>query len=434
MDTPPQIPPSQPATPPRGKGLAIWVIALIVLAPVLAIISILAVIALPSFKAVKEKTQEAEVAHKAAQPPATPIDDPQKVRALKFGETLATAMTEGKVDELSRLTNLDAFTERTFAGSGLPDAARAGFRNSVGKKPGGLLAQLAGAKARAIRFRERDGFPALTMRILPPGGGANFVDVLIKPEGESFMIVDLYGYLFGSYSSAEARQAMVLMQAQDGGVISRLLGVKGGDKKSSDLLMNMFRQMGNNDPKSVHHTYEELPEAVRLARSPYVLHLQALQTLQSDPLYAEIYAHMLENAREVLGKDTATDLLLVDSYFIKTDYKGAQRCLDNVMSAVGEDAYLYHLKGVAAIKDSDFEGAERSLAVAEKLEPELIELVDLRLQVRAAKKDYVGVVTELNRFAKATGAKLTPMIFNEPVYAGFKQSAEFVDWAKSVKP
>ena len=135
----------------------------------------------------------------------------------------------------------------------------------------------------------------------------------------------------------------------------------------------------------------------------------------------------------LLGKDSATDLLLVDLYSIRKDFTGVQNCIQNVLKAVGEDAYLHNLSGMAAMQAGDLKKAAESLAAAKKIEPNLVSLVDLELQVRAGNGDFAGVVTELRRFAKATGAKITPAMLGEPIYEAFKKSPEFGEWAKSVR-
>ena len=435
MDTPPPLPPSlPPIQPPKvKKGVPGWVIALIVVAALLLIVGVLAAIAIPAFLKVQERARQIKVTQVEAAKPPPPLDDSQQQRAIKFAEQLASDVNAGKLDAMSAYVDYEAMTERVFADASFPSDARQGFISGMKEKKGGLLAQLAGSSMKLLRFHQRDGFPSLTMRVLPTGGGVNYIDLLVKPQGDTFKVVDMFGYLFGSYSSTDARQAMVLMLEQDSSLLSKALGIKGGDRKSMDLLLNMFRQMSNNDPRSVQNTYEKLPDAVKKSRPAFVANLQALQTLQNEPVFSEIYAHVLEIAPTVLGKDSATDLLLVDLYFMRKDYSGVQNCIQNVLKAVGEDAYLHNLSGMAAVQAGDFKKAAESLAAAKKIEPALIALVDLELQVMAGEGDFVGVVAELRRFAKATGAKLTPAMLVEPVYDAFKKSPEFSEWAKSVQ-
>lgn len=410
-----------------------WLIGLLVAIPLLSIIAILAAIAIPAYNVVQKKARDMKAGEEAAKPPPAPLNDEQQRRAIDFAMQVGKAVGASNLEAMSAQVDFDAFSARVFADTSLPLPMRVGFTTAMKDKKGGLLAQLASSQMKMLRFHERDGFPAVTMRLLPPTGGVNYFDLLVRKDGDSFKVVDLYGYLFGSYSSAESRQAMVLMQEQDTNAIARVLGISSGDKKSVDLLLNMFRQMGNHDPRSVQHTYEQLPPAIQKTRPAFVANLQALQALQSQPEYAAIYAHALENARTILGTDASTDLLLVDLYFINKDYQGVQRCMANVRKVVGEDAYLHHLSGMAAIKANDVKSAEASLAVAEKLDPTLSALVDLRLQVRAAKGDFAGVVAELQRFTKTTGTKLTPAMLGEPVYDAFKKSPEFTEWAKTVR-
>lgn len=435
MDTPPPLPPSLPnsnSQPPK-RGISGGMIAIIVTVAVLIVVAIIAALAFPAYNAIQKKAKEVNAQNQAAvKPPEKPITDEQKQKAMKFAEQVAANINAGKGEAVSAMTDFEGVAMRTFADTDLPFPERAGFKKGISGKPGGLLAQVIGAKVRPLRFHERDGFPAVTIRVLPATGGVNYFDLLLRPDGESFKIIDLYGYLFGSFSSAEARQAMVMMMGQDTNAIARLLGVSGGDKKSMELIMNMFRQMSNGDAKSVHHTYELLPEKIQRSRPAFIAHVQALQSLQSDPVFGELYAHTLGTARSVLGNESAMDLLLVDLYFFRKDFKGVHECLERVHQQVGDDAYLFHLMGMGAIKDKDYKLATECLKNAEKVEPELMDLVDLRLQVRAANGDFAGVVAEMQRFTKATGAKLTPTVFSEPVYDDFKRSPEFANWAKSL--
>lgn len=425
--------PSNPPPPQPKKGLSGCMIAVLVAIPAVIVIAILAALAVPAFNIVQKKAREAKATAQATTPPAKPFDDARQKRAMEFAAALGRDVRQKNEEAMSQFINTEAFTARVFAGTSLPFNARAGFSSAIKEKKGGLLTQLAGSRMTMLRFRQRDGFPAVTMRVEPVGGGVNYIDLLVHEDGDSFKVVDLYGYLFGSWSSAESRQAMVLMQEQDTSSIAQVLGISGGDKKSIDLLMNMFRQMGNRDPRSVQHTYEQLPPALQKSRPAFTANLQALQQLQSLPEYSPIYAHALENAGTILGKDAATDLLLVDLYFINKDYTGVKRCMANVRKAVGPDAYLDHLEGIAAIRAQDYKAAEASLAAAEKLDPDLTALVDLRMQVRAAKGDFAGVITELKRFISDTGARLTPEVFDEPVYDALKKSPEFKEWAESLR-
>ena len=85
---------------------------------------------------------------------------------------------------------------------------------------------------------------------------------------------------------------------------------------------------------------------------------------------------------------------------------------------------------MVAVKDGDQATAESCLIEAEKLEPDLVDLGDLRLQSCALKRDFAGVVSELLRFArKYKGHGITPRMLTEPVFDEFKKSPEFAEWA-----
>jgi tetratricopeptide (TPR) repeat protein len=170
-------------------------------------------------------------------------------------------------------------------------------------------------------------------------------------------------------------------------------------------------------------------------RPIFALKLQSLIALQGgdEPQYEGPYLKALESAQSILGPESAIDMLLFDLHFLKKDYAAAQNCIRNALKAVGDDAYLYHLQGLSAIRGKDFESAAACLKSAEKIEPELSDLVDLRLQVRASEGDFAGVVREVNRFSKETGVAMPAAIFDDEAYAGFRRSPEYAAWVSSLK-
>ena len=194
--------------------------------------------------------------------------------------------------------------------------------------------------------------------------------------------------------------------------------------------MSFMTSLKKHDFKADVKAYEALSPALRRSRTAFIAYLTALQQLVGQTDYDKPYQTALESATDILGPDSATDLLLFDLNLLKKNYKAAQQGIARVLLKVGDDAKLYQLEGIAAIRAHDLEAAERCLAAGEKLEPDLVDLVDLHLQVGAMKGDFAGVVAQLRRFAEVNRVSIKPAALKEEVYDEFKKSPEFAAWAK----
>jgi hypothetical protein len=231
-------------------------------------------------------------------------------------------------------------------------------------------------------------------------------------------------------TSENARQAIVLLQNQDAGLAARLLGLNTASKADAEALLSFLTNLKKHDFKADVKAYEALPPALRRSRTAFIAYITTLQHLVGQPYYDKAYQTALESTTDILGPDSATDLLLFDLNLMKKNYKAAQQGIERVLLKVGDDAKLYQLEGIAAIRAHDLEAAERCLAKGEALEPDLSGLVDLRLQVGALQGDCAGVVAELRRFTAVNRVSIKPEALKEEVYDEFKKSPEFAAWAK----
>lgn len=433
MDSHSPSPPSTPfpAIPPPRKGLSGWGIAGLVGGLLFALVAVTSVFALLLGNLKKSEGNKGQ--REAQFPPKPPAAEQEKDLVL-FAELIASAIENNEPQEINDRTDYDTLTERAFPGTTTAASIKEGFRSQVRRERGGLAVNFLGKRTKVIRYLERKGFPAFTLRHLFDDGGVYYADVMVKPEGGRFKIVEVYNYAYGTYGTDELRQNLLLMHEQDPAVMRKILGLKSYGEKSDSTVFTLLRLQKNKDWKGTIEAFDKLPSEVQRTRAVFIIYLGAVQMLEDDsPSYWYRYGIALDLAREVLDKDSATDLLQVDYYLLKGDYAGVQRCLDRVKQAVGEDAYLFYLQGTIAINEAKYEEAARHLEAAERVEPELRELVDLRMQVRASQKDYAGVVKELVRFTKEQNVTLTPDIFEGAVYDGFRQSPEFAAWVRSLK-
>ena len=403
-----------------------------VLLVLIAILGVVAAIAIPTFNRVQEKAKVLAAQREAAKP-APPLTTEQKAQARQFGILLVNALNSKSASSVKDMTDLDTAADRVLTGFTVSAKSRQEFVKDLKENQAGIMSRFLGSHSRVLRLTERAGQPALTLRLSPGRGSVSYADVLLRPAGGTFKVVDIFDYHIGSLTSAEVRQAMLLMQSKDKGALGRLLGLDKVAERDIEMLESIVDKLHKHDFKGVLATYDAMPQELRKTRTAFVPYLTALENLQLEGGRAETYASALESAGEILGKDSTTDLMLFELHTLHQEYSAAQQCMDRVRLVIGEDAKLYQLQGMAAIRAGDLAAAEHCLAAAEKLEPELADLVDLRLQVRAMKRDFAGVVAELRRYASAARVVIPPAALKEAVYDEFKKSPEFAAWAKQAK-
>lgn len=391
---------------------------------------------LPILEAARKKTQETQqrIAKAAEAPP--PLTEKQKSALETFGQDLAKRITDGDTAALARIQDLDAIADRVIHSldGAIPAITefREGFMSSVRTKAGGIFMSALKTPAKMVKVTEIDGFPTVMLRVLPEGGGVNFLGAMVRPDGDSFRVIDAYNYLFGLTVTEESARGAIAMAPTASGTsfAKRLLGLKAGQQGTEKDVMAILSDFGGQKFASVVDRYSKLPKEVQDQRNMFVIYLQCLMGLNGDSKYEPAYKAALGEARRILGKNSAVEMLLVDLYFLEEDYAAAEKAIASMDEVVGKDAYLEFLAGTACALGDDLEGALRHAALGRKLEPDMPSLVDLMLTIHAKKKDYRSLVDELRAFKHTHGITIKEDSLTEPMYVEFLKSPEFAAWKK----
>ena len=440
MSTPPPPPvPNPPPTPASSSGLPKGCVTALIVAVVtlvaITFLAILASLAVPTFNVIQQKAQEQKAKKELAADLANPLTDEEKAKLWDFGIEVGAMVTESRLDEVNALTDFDALTERSFDGLTVPGLAaeKRGFKRSVSTK--GVFHDMIGGDLSPMLVHERDGVPAVRMRILPEDGGVNYVDILVRRDGDSFKVIDMYAYMFGAMTSMEAKLLMAAMMAKDdNAILGNLLGVRTEQAKEIETALGILNQkVQEGDLDGVRQHYLSLdPELqkVRIFFMRYFLAVQAMQTEDVTPELEAEYRDAIHKAPEVLGKDSTTDLLLVDAYVMEGKWDESIAAIDSVMKVVGEDPYLNVLKGNLFMQQKKLADVGRCIALVEAAEPDLVSLIDLKLDFYAEKGDFAALADVLRAFAGRFGMKLTAEDLNAPQYEAFLKSPEFAAYSK----
>lgn len=394
----------------------------------LVLVAILAAFAVPTFQKIQAQAQKIKEDN-LAKVTQVPLTGAEKAEAEEFATELIKAVEAGK--GVDAFVDYEYLAERIYSGFSGEAQMKSGFIGGVKKTPGGIFSDILGQPGRFVRHWTREGVPALTLRFEMPGGGVTYLDgLLVRQKAGGFKIADAYNYLFGVLVSREVRTATAFATGSGDGLMKQILGGN-ARKQDVDTLLELTRANRAGNPKEALTRYHALSPEMKRQSLAYIQYIKALQSLGEES--EDEYVQALEKARGILGADVTIDLLLVDRHFLREDFKAARKAVEVSLQAIGDDSYLYHLLGLTCLKDNDVPAAKDALKRALALEPDLVDLVDLKLMILAAEKDYAGVVTAIKAFEARTGAVLSPELLAEPVYDGFKKSPEFAEWSAAAR-
>ncbi|WP_395744022.1 tetratricopeptide repeat protein [Prosthecobacter sp.] len=432
--SPPPMVPLPPVPPRKGMGAG-WIV-LIIVGAVVAVCAVLAALALPAYQRIQRMAEEMKQKESQAVQAPVPLTEAQKTALVQFGNDLADALSEKNGARVLAMQDAEGFCARVFEKipSGIPNRAdmRRGFMNGIQKRDGGWLWSAMSGDVHFLRTRERLGFPAVLLRIKTPEGAVSYVDILVRPEGGGFRIVDMFNYIFATTASEESRNVLAAMLSKSGGSgLSALLGTPHLDEKTAGFFVRINDATRTGNMAEVLRICDSLPPELKTQRIFFIVRLQALMALSSTAKLDQQYKEALRAAPDILGKDSTTDLLMVDLLFMENDFKGAEECLKRLDKIIGGDPYVKFLRAAARLQAKDYAGALEMANEAGKEDPEMADVVDLRLAVYLAQKDFKAVVNELREFKRNFGQVLDrKALTGEPQYAEFLTSPEFAAWEK----
>lgn len=400
------------------------------------------VLFLPAARAVLDfaavaKDAKTPLKHLEAPPPLTAA---QQAALERFGLELARAVRLRDVNRLNLMLDDEALVSRVFAK--LPDVleppgSRTHLINRLRRNVGAWLLELTGGEAEHLHTTVREGFPAVVLRTgrRPLG----YADILVRPEGEGFKVVDGFNRLLAWTVSDEFCHALAgEVEAPDSAALARLPGVAA------------------EAPAEVLKELPGLVRAVRLVRAADLLfyvdglppeldkeplffrqRLRALQPLVFSGTREEAREHTaackaaLRDAPGILGADCPAALALADLLRAENDLPAMEECLKRAEAAAGGDPHLKFLRADACLAMKRHGEALALLDEAERESARTVKTANLRLMVHLDRKDYRALVEELRAYKRSFGVTLGRQnYFEGPGGHEFLASPEFAAWEK----
>jgi len=409
------------------SGCTLAVVATVGLLVLLTIIAILAPVVMAKFREIQEKTRQMD-REKQKKVLQAPLTEAEKVEAEALVKKLIQAVEKRDTVTIHEFMDYEALAEQVY--DGLPNAEQ--LKNvmveSMSRRAGGgFFYEVFGLPGRLVRHRERDGVPAVTLRFTSARGGTFYFDILLRrSEGGGIKIHDMYNYLFGVQMSKEARQMAAVMLGEDDGMVAMILGR--AVRKEDMIALEGIGMAGlEGRPREVISAYHALSSEMKSQPMAFLFYVKALQKMQdTNP---EEYATALEKARGILGDDATIDLLLLERHLLRGDSAAARKAAELSLMTIGEDSHLLCWLGTACVFTNDLPAARESLKRAEGIEPDFAGLVELRLMILAAEKEYAGLVAAIKAAESRTGSAIPPDRLDDAIFDEFKKSAEFAEWS-----
>ncbi len=374
------------------------------------------------------KAENAKLAYQArVQARRITLTEEEQIMAEEFAKALLQAVERQDTAAIDARVDFEYLIDDIFHGFEDPAQMKPRILETMRKNPGGFFFNnVLGETGRFVRHRTRDGVPAITLRC-----GASYIDILLlRLKNGGFKVIDMYNYTFGIQLGEYTRQMVAIMMDAGGDPVVQVLG-EAGKMTDMEPVAKMTRASRDRRPEEVISTYHDLsPEAMNRP-NVFMLYLRALHVVKGP--YVEEYAKAVEKAPSLLGPDAKIDLLLFERHVLRRDFVAARQAAEACIQTIGEDSRLFYQLGMMCVRTNDIPAAKEALKKAEAIEPDLFDLVDLKMQIRAVEKDYAGLVNAIHAFKARTGATITPDRLTEPVYDDFKKSPEFTAWNATVK-
>jgi hypothetical protein len=354
--------------------------------------------------------------------------------AQQFVDAIDKAVRERDMKACKELIDWNAVVDAATAEPKSPKLReiRTGFKKGVVERldaTGGLLAETAkvvaeGASYKCIRIATGVPEPYVLYRLkFSPGGFNHHRYFLTRKEDGTVAASDIH-ILMSDERMSKTLERTWRMAAD--AFAKPKPGAKTDDLAKLAAAMTEFSGLvsrGKN--REALQKYQKLPEALQRDKNMLLLRFKAAQDLDETGEYEAA----IDDYRKYHPKDSALDLLLIDSHVVHERYADALKSVELVNRNTGGDPYLDVLRATMLIKLQRFPEAREAIAKAVKAEPDLIDASFTSLDLALAEKKFDEVVGLLKKL-EAEGYRFE----NLPEAAGFEEfvaSPQYAEWKKS---
>jgi hypothetical protein len=345
---------------------------------------------------------------------------PTEEEALALAHDLEETLHAGDLIAANRLLDTGALVERVVAGLHAPQERLESFVD-------GLIVTLQehawfgaevvealerGGDYRLLRTFIADGERRVVYRLLTADGGLNYHEMVLERRGLAgpVRVADVYVYLTGERLSESYRRSFLGKDVGDD-VASRVAEING-------LIHNeRFRE--------AYARFAELPDSLQNDKTMLIKRLMITQDLDD-----ELYVDAIESFRRLYPDEPALDLISLDGFVLRKQYRSALEVLDRLDARVGGDPYLDVQRAGLFLLQDDYDEAVRyaqsAVAADPFLQPGYWTLASIALET----KDWDLLVRALDGLEDNFAVELRDLE-EVPEYLEFLDSPEYEDWENS---
>ncbi|HXY34339.1 MAG TPA: hypothetical protein VEI07_08935 [Planctomycetaceae bacterium] len=284
-----------------------------------------------------------------------------------------------------------------------------------------------GGTYKFLRCREVDGRRRAEFRLITKEHGINYHDfVLASGEDGLVRAVDCYIFLTGQMLTTALREAFLpFAQKWIKGGLEQLPAPEREFLTHFADFTALVDASRDKEHRQVLDIYERLPASMKKMKTTLALRLGSAQFLSEDE-----YLRAIEDYRKYYPNDASVDLVALDAFTVRKDYKRAMEGVERIDKAVGGDPYLKVLRGNLFVVQGQLDAAWKmdEAAVAEEptLTPAYFALVAIALQ----KRDFAKTAELLSDLESKCNVKFKDLT-TVPAYAQFVKSDEYKKWLKA---
>ncbi len=310
-------------------------------------------------------------------PAAPALVAPSEAEARAFAEKFIEAVTAPDVPRATAMIDWDALLGRATADTYGSPRNLAEFiqgAKSTESLPSYVqqlsTATIRGGKLKLLRVRGDDSRRSVLIRVLLPGGGVNYHELLLSMDHGAVRAVDVYIYAAGESMSDTMRRMYKMAVAMKQPFLDRLMGKKDPLMQLATLYKEMAEKTTSGQHAQAVATFKRMPPELRKEKGVLVLYVTA-----SSDLGEEQYQSAIEELRAAFPHDSGIDLMLLDGYVLKKRYDDALAAIDRLDRDLNGDPYLDALRASAWHLKGDDSQSRRYAQRAIEREPELAALM-----------------------------------------------------------
>jgi tetratricopeptide (TPR) repeat protein len=372
----------------------------------------------------------------AAGPPAVSVGKSLTDKeCLEVAEAISQAASSGDEDALDRLIDWDALYQRCTAGIDAPEKFRMSFVQGLdqsrvqhrGVANGVVNAVKKGGSYTLLHSHTKDNRRWLLFRLQLPEAGLNYHDLLLarRPDGK-VKVVDMHVYMSGELLSETFRRAYIQAAAQaNGGLVDRLTGADQKFVKYFEKLGDMAEAGRNGKYAEVLNIYKSLPPDIKMEKSLLIVRLGAAQNVGDDKEYSQ----SIEDFRTAHPNDACIDILSIDYYLLKKQYREALDCIDRVDRALEGDPFLETFRANIHTEQDDLVAARADLKRALDADPGMTDAYWSLIGISLKEKNHDETLKTLRLLRDKFGIAIGDLTAT-PLYKEFAESPQYQELLK----